>query len=256
MQKQTSTISEIISLLNEFALEDLPYFMIVLISGAKAKAINRHTNRNAFSNFAHCAQRSGVTKEHREILFLNVPGVCHLYLCMSPWVCRWPQPALGGHSISGRTGMGSRAENPGDTATKSETQLGDTVCLLLEFLWQELNCKLWEQAAQLEGFLDSPCHHSCFQSMLKTSVFSVQLNLGQTTAIESLDHLQCSKNGTVIWVSLSGHKFTLKYVQCVPSQSMVFLWKPSSHGTWGIPHEMLLKADEYTHFIWSLFHHI
>lgn len=126
---------------------------------------------------------------------------------------------------------------------------------------QEPHCKSWEQADVLEGFFDSPCYHSCFQCMFKHFCVQRAIKPGADDcchthwAVQSSDHLQCSKKGTAIRVPLSRYKFTLKhYVQCVPSQSMASLWKPSSHGTKGIPHEMLLKADEYTHFIWSLFH--
>lgn len=128
---------------------------------------------------------------------------------------------------------------------------------------QELHCKSWEQADVLEGFFDSPCYHSCFQCMFKHFCVSVLRAIKPGAddcchahwAVQSSDHLQCSKKDTAIRVPLPRYKFTLKYyVQCVPSQSMASLWQPSSHGTKGIPHEMLMKADEYTHFIWSLFH--
>lgn len=47
---------------------------------------------------------------------------------------------------------------------------------------QKLNSKAWEQGALLEGLFDSPSYHSYFQGMLNTLMFSVQLNLGHTTA--------------------------------------------------------------------------
>lgn len=128
----------------------------------------------------------------------------------------WPSPALGGHSWPLRTGIGFRAENPGDTATKSKTELRDAV-------WDVCSWSFCGSAgAELQVMGTSNSAGRIFwQSMLpqlfQTHVkhFYVQCAIkpgadnGCHThwATESLDHLQWSKNGRIIWISLSRYQF-------------------------------------------------